>query len=72
LAGLAGKDRGRKAAGLEAAGAAMGSFGLMGFALTIYKWLPQENAVVVLIAASIIWFAISVMIWKLRKTHHWF
>jgi hypothetical protein len=71
-AGLEGTNRARKAAALDAAGVAMGSFGLIGFACTVYKWLPQENAAVVLTAASIIWFAISFVIWKLRKTHHWF
>jgi hypothetical protein len=71
-AGLDGSDRARKAAALDAAGAAMGSFGLIGFAFTIYKWLTQENAAVILAVASNVWFAVSVMIWRLRKTHRWF
>lgn len=70
-AGLVDMDRGRKAAALDAAGAAMGSIGLAGFGYTVYKILPIANGVVVLTLASIIWLAISVLLWKLRK-HHWF
>jgi hypothetical protein len=71
-AGLVDMDRGRKAAALDAAGAAMGSVGLAGFGYTVYKCLPLVNGAVVLTVASIIWFAISAVMWKLRKTHHWF
>jgi hypothetical protein len=71
-AGLEGTNRGRKAAALDAAGAGVGSFGLIGFACTVYKWVPQANSAVVLTVASVTWFAISVAIWRLRKTHHWF
>jgi hypothetical protein len=71
-AGLEGKDRGRIAAALDAAGAAMGSFGLIGFAYTVYKLLSREPAAVVLTMASVIWFAISFVIWRLRKIYHWF
>lgn len=71
-AGLVDMNRGRKAAALDAAGAAMGSVGLAGFGYAVYKCLPIVNGAVVLTLASIIWFAISGVIWKLRKTHHWF
>lgn len=71
-AGMSGENRGRTAAALDAAGAAMGSAGLAGFAYVVYKALPRANAALVLLAASGIWLLISLAIWKLRKTRHWF
>jgi hypothetical protein len=71
-AGMAGTDRGRKAAALDAAGAAMGSLGLAAFAYVVYKGLPLTNGALVLPVASLIWFLASFAIWKLRKIKHRF
>jgi hypothetical protein len=65
--GMSGTDRGRRAAALDAAGAAMGSLGLAAFAYVVYKGLPLANGALVLPVASLVWFLTSFAIWKLRK-----
>ena len=60
---LQGKYRGRYAAGADAAGAAMGSFGLMVFAWCVWKLLPDHNAAIVIGGATVIWAIVSVLIW---------
>ena len=69
-AGLSGKDRGRKAAALDAAGAAMGSFGLAAFAYVVFRELPRASGPLVLLAACAAWFFVSFAIWTLRKLRH--
>jgi hypothetical protein len=66
-AGMAGDDRGRNAAALDAAGAAMGSVGLAAFAYVVYKGLPLTNAAIVLPVASFVWLLAAFAIWKTRK-----
>jgi hypothetical protein len=65
--GRKGKIRGRQAAGVDAIGAAMGTVGLMGFAFWTWRFLPKQNAAVVLLAATLLWFAISILIWFVRR-----
>jgi hypothetical protein len=65
--GLEGTRRGRQAAGVDAAGAAMGSIGLMVFALLIWRFLPYRPISLVLAAATVMWFTVSVLIWRGRK-----
>lgn len=65
---LHGKVRGRRAAALDAAGAVLGAVGLMGFALTVWKGLPQLGAPATLCAAMMIWLAVSLPLWWLHKT----
>ena len=62
--------RGRQAAALDAAGAAMGSVGLICFAFVVWKVLPRGNAALVLAAASGAWLAVSIFIWHFLKTRH--
>ncbi|HWC15488.1 MAG TPA: DUF3147 family protein [Terriglobales bacterium] len=68
--GLHGTERGRDAAALDAAGAAMGSIGLAIFALFLWQVLPEHSAALILIAAAALWFASSVSLWLLREHRH--
>jgi Protein of unknown function (DUF3147) len=65
---LDGTSRGRQAAGLDAAGAAIGSIGLVAFAVVVWR-LPQDLSTwLVLLSATLAWMATSGIIWYLRKT----
>jgi hypothetical protein len=66
-AGVNGVFRSREVAGVDAAGAAMGSVGLLAFAFTVYKTLPRHPAWQVLSAALLIWMAVSVLVWRIHK-----
>lgn len=68
--GMHGAERGRDAAALDAAGAAMGSVGLMSFAFLVWRTLADRPAWLILIAALALWFAISCIIWFLREHRH--
>ncbi len=66
-AGQDGKKRGRRAAGVDAAGAAMGSMGLAVFALIVWQRLPNSRLGVVLAGATLAWLVTSVSAWELRE-----
>ncbi len=68
-AGIATSSRGRQAAALDAAGAALGSVGLAGFALTVWKLLPRYNSVFVLLGATAVWLALAILSWLIWKKH---
>ncbi len=61
--GLAGTRRARQAAGADAAGAAIGSIGLLAFALVVWKSLPCYPAWLVIPAATLVWAAVSGLLW---------
>jgi hypothetical protein len=65
--GLRGNVRGRLAASLDARGAAMGSIGLVAFALFIWTFLGRSSTGVVLSAAVVAWFATSISLWYGRR-----
>jgi hypothetical protein len=65
--GLDGTERGREAASVDAAGSAMGSIGLLVFALLAWLFLPSRTPWVVIALATLVWLAISVLIWLVRK-----
>jgi hypothetical protein len=65
--GLQGTQRGREAASVDAAGAAMGSVGLLAFALLIWQFLPRHSAWMVLTGATVAWLVVSVLTWHVRK-----
>jgi hypothetical protein len=67
-AGESGTERGREAAGVDAAGAAMGSIGLAAFALVVWLRLPASRTSIVLIGATLAWFVTSVSVWEFRET----
>ena len=66
-AGMDGTARGRAAASVDAAGAAMGTLGLMAFALVVWRLLPGHPSWLVLTGAGVAWFGVSVLVWWLRK-----
>lgn len=65
--GLDGTERGREAASVDAAGAAMGSIGLFIFALLVWRLLPAHRSWLVLTGATLAWLAISILVWKIRR-----
>jgi hypothetical protein len=65
--GREGRQRGREAASIDAAGSAMGSIGLSVFALSVWQFLPRHSRWIVLIAATAAWLSVSVLIWHIRK-----
>lgn len=67
LVGENGTRRGRAVAGVDAAGAAMGSIGLVAFALVIWKRLPQSDTGLALTVATVAWIVTSLSLWELRE-----
>lgn len=61
-AGLRGRRRGQQAAALDAAGAALGSLGMLAFALTFWL-LVEREATMAFVAAFVAWAAISLAAW---------
>jgi hypothetical protein len=68
-AGIAQTTRGRQVAGVDAAGAALGSLGLATFAYTIWKLLPVWNVAGVFTVAVGAWLCVAVTLWRIRKKH---
>jgi hypothetical protein len=68
-AGIPQTLRGRQVAGVDAAGAALGSLGLATFASIIWKLLPLWNVAMVFIGAVSAWLCVSCALWWLRKKH---
>ncbi|MGC1255198.1 MAG: DUF3147 family protein [Candidatus Acidiferrales bacterium] len=66
-AGISRSIRGRQAAALDARGTAMGSVGLVVFALVVWKLLPSWNGASTLGVALAAWFTVSFLLWRLRK-----
>jgi Protein of unknown function (DUF3147) len=64
---MSGVLRGRQAAGADAAGAAMGSIGLIAFAVCVWKFLPEHNSWLVIGSATLLWAAVSIAVWFLWK-----
>jgi hypothetical protein len=65
-AGLAGARRGKEAAALDAAGAVLGSIGLIGFAVVIWVLIERSPSFALALAPTI-WLAISVLAWVVRR-----
>jgi hypothetical protein len=65
--GLNGVCRGRTAAGADAAGAVMGSLGLISFAWFVWKFLPDHAAWLVIGGATLLWAAVSAIVWWMWK-----
>ena len=64
---LNGTVRGMQAASIDAAGSAIGSLGLIVFALLLWQLLPSHAPWVVFLGALTAWLAVSVLIWQIRK-----
>ncbi|MGY8637133.1 DUF3147 family protein [Bradyrhizobium sp. 14AA] len=65
-AGLSGGRRGQQAAALDAAGAALGSVGLAGFA-AVFHVTVEASVAFAFIAALTVWAIVSVSTWWLRR-----
>ena len=65
-AGLDGRRRGEEAAALDAAGAVLGAFGLMAFAVT-FSLTVQDSVSAAFIAASLAWAVVSIAGWCVRR-----
>ncbi len=63
-----GTHRGRMAASIDAAGAALGCVGLAGFAVVLWLMLPGQNALLSLLIALAVWAILSIVLWELRKS----
>ena len=71
--GLGGRHRGRHAAGADCAGAAMGSIGLIAFAVFVWKLLPGNKPWLVITGATLLWTLVSAGVWffwKQNFLHH--
>jgi hypothetical protein len=64
--GLAGCRRGIDAAALDAAGAGLGSIGLVAFGLTVWLLVAEWSFAAVALA-SLGWILVSVLLWRLRR-----
>lgn len=69
-AGIIDSGRGRKAAALDARGAALGSVALACFAAMLWRLLPVWNAAAGLAAALAIWLTLAVLAWRARKLRY--
>lgn len=67
-AGIQRTTRGQRAAALDAFGAAEACVGLAAFALIVWRLLPGNSAPMILMFATVAWFAVSVTLWLVQKT----
>jgi hypothetical protein len=65
-AGLEGRRRGQEAAALDAAGAALGAFGMLAFA-AVFWLLVERNVACAFIGASLAWLTVAVTAWLVRR-----
>jgi hypothetical protein len=68
-AGLRGRRRGQQAAALDAAGAALGSLGMTGFAL-VFWLLVQWTTALAFAGALTVWCTVSVAAWWIWRHIH--
>lgn len=68
--GLHGSKRARGAAGVDAAGAATGSVGLMVFAVLVWRLIPAHKSYLVLAGSALAWFGLAVGGWEVRRLRH--
>ena len=65
--GLDGTNRGRAAVAVDAAGTALGTLGLLLFALFLWRFLPTHSATLILTSAALIWITTTIAFWKLHQ-----
>lgn len=65
--GSNGTVRGRMAASVDSAGAALGCIGLVGFALVLWKGLTNHPTWLVVLSAGAAWTLISCALWAIRR-----
>ncbi len=66
-AGIPDSHRGRLAAAIDARGAALGSVGLLAFAVVAWRMLPRYPLALALACAFVIWLVVSILAWRLRE-----
>ena len=54
-------------AGVDAGGAALGSLGLVAYAVIVWKFLPGHSVAIVIAIATLAWLVVSVAAWYARK-----
>jgi len=65
--GADGTQRGRMAAAIDAAGAALGCIGLMIFGWIVAALLEEHATISVIAVASALWLASVLVLWEIRK-----
>lgn len=65
--GVNGAVRGRLAASIDSAGAALGSIGLIGFAVTSWCLLKTQRATLAITIATLVWLVIALSLWLARR-----
>jgi hypothetical protein len=65
--GKLGTRSARGQASVEAAGASVGTIGLMGFAMVLWKGLPTHNFLAMMLMAGATWIAMSWLFWWARE-----
>jgi hypothetical protein len=68
---LQGVVRGREAAALDAAGAALGCIGLAGFALVVWQLQVPHAPWIVLCGAGLLWLGVSALCWRIFKYYRY-
>jgi 4-hydroxybenzoate polyprenyltransferase len=66
-AGLRGTVRARKAVAVDAAGASIGSLGLLVFALVVQNLIVTRRPSLVVVSATLLWMLVSYLFWMIRK-----
>ena len=65
--GMHGRYLAKCAAGADAAGAAMGTIGLLAFGMLVWQLSQSVAPWMVLTTATIAWFAVAMIVWIVRK-----
>jgi uncharacterized membrane protein len=65
--GADGATRGRLAASIDSAGAALGCIGLIGFAVTSWWLLRTQRATLAITIATLVWSVIAMSLWVVRR-----
>jgi len=66
-AGHEGAERGRAAAAVDVAGAAMGGLGLVTFALVVWLRMREWKTATALGMGTLAWFLVALSVWQLRE-----
>lgn len=61
---------GKQAAWVDTVGAAIGSIGLVGFAIVVWMLAPRADAWQVLLCAAFVWFIVAAGLWMVRQIRH--
>jgi hypothetical protein len=65
--GSNGALRGRLAASIDSAGAALGCIGLIGFAVTSWWLLTSYKATLAITIATLVWLSVALSLWLARR-----